>query len=58
MDSIRAKEILNSNNSIEVLYRGEPVWIENVKDTNTAVITNLDNKRTEEVPVYLLVEKS
>lgn len=56
MDSIRAKEIISSGDVIQVLYQGSPVWLENVKDNNTAEVTRLDRKDKIEVPVYLLVE--
>ncbi|KNY29174.1 H-type small acid-soluble spore protein [Pseudobacteroides cellulosolvens] len=56
MDSIRAKEIISSGKLIQVLYQGSPVWLENVKDNNTAEVTRLDRKDKIEVPVYLLVE--
>jgi small acid-soluble spore protein H (minor) len=56
LDSDRAKQIVNSAANIEVLYHGSPVWIENVKDTNTAEVTYLETHETAEVPVYKLVE--
>jgi small acid-soluble spore protein H (minor) len=56
LDSIRAKEIISSGDVIQVLYQGSPVWLENVKDNNTAEVTRLDRKDKIEVPVYLLVE--
>ncbi|HEY9060523.1 MAG TPA: H-type small acid-soluble spore protein [Pseudobacteroides sp.] len=56
MDSIRAKEIISSGDVIQVLYQGSPVWLENVKENNTAEVTRLDRKDKIEVPVYLLVE--
>lgn len=56
MDSIRAKEIISSGDVIQVLYQGSPVWLENVKDNNTAEVTRMDRKDKIEVPVYLLVE--
>ena len=56
MDTIRAKQIMQSKDNIQVLYRGAPVWIENIKDNNTAEVTTLDKKSRIDVPVYLLVE--
>jgi small acid-soluble spore protein H (minor) len=56
LNSIRAKEIISSGDVIQVLYQGSPVWLENVKDNNTAEVTRLDRKDKIEVPVYLLVE--
>lgn len=62
MDYKRAKEILNNKTgSIEVLYQGEPVWLEDVKDTNTASVRYIEShditeQDTIEVPVYKLIE--
>ncbi len=56
MDTIRAKEIMKSQDNVQVLFRGIPVWLENINENNTATVMRLDNKQKEEVPVYLLVE--
>lgn len=57
MDTKRAKEIINdSNNTIQVLYQGSPVWLESIKDNNTAVISFIENHNKEEVLIYKLVE--
>lgn len=57
MDTKRAKEIINdSNNTIQVLYQGSPVWLESIKDNNTAVISFIENNNKEEVLIYKLVE--
>ncbi|WP_163192980.1 H-type small acid-soluble spore protein [Clostridium thermarum] len=57
MDIKRAKEILeNTGDTIQVLYQGAPVWLENIKDNNTAVVSFIENHRKEEVPIYKLVE--
>jgi small acid-soluble spore protein H (minor) len=58
LDSKRACEIMKSPGSIQVLYQGQPVWLENVKENNVAVVTEMDRKERIEVPVYLLVENS
>jgi H-type small acid-soluble spore protein len=59
VDTTRAKEILNNRgNTIQVLYNGSPVWLEDVTDVNTAVVSYIENHRKEEVPVYKLVENS
>jgi H-type small acid-soluble spore protein len=58
MDSYRAKQIMDSQDTIEVLYLNSPVWIENVTENNLAQVTYLDNKQKDEVPVYKLVENS
>ncbi len=58
MDSKRAKEILKSSETIEVLFHGTPVWIENVNDNNSAEITYLETQQKKDVPVYKLVENN
>lgn len=58
MDAVRAKRIIDSPDTVEVLYQGSPVWIENVKDNNTAEVTILEGKDKVQVPVYMLVEKN
>lgn len=58
LDSTRAKQILNSNETIEVLYNDSPVWIENVMDNNVARVRFLDSDKTQELPVYELVENN
>jgi small acid-soluble spore protein H (minor) len=56
LDVTRARQIVQSGNSIEVLHRGSPIWIEKVLDNNTAEISYPGDDRKEIVPVYLLVE--
>lgn len=58
MDVNRAKQIMQSKDSIQVLHRGSPVWIDKVMDDNTAEVTYFESNRKETVPVYLLVENS
>lgn len=58
MDSKRAKQILQSSESIEVLYNGSPVWLENVKENNTADVTDINSQQKETVPVNLLIERN
>ena len=58
LDSTRAKQIISSKDKIEVLYQGSPVWIESIKDNNTAEITNIDSQERIDVPVYKLVENN
>ncbi|HOQ01428.1 MAG TPA: H-type small acid-soluble spore protein [Acetivibrio clariflavus] len=57
MDSKRAKQIMESKGVIEVLYQGDPVWIENVLDDNTVQVSNLQTNVKQDVPVNMLVEK-
>lgn len=58
MDTERANQIINSRESVQVLYRGSPVWLEKVRDNNTVEVTQMDSKKRLEVPAYLLVENS
>jgi H-type small acid-soluble spore protein len=56
MDEQRVKEIMNSKGVIEVLYQGSQVWIDAVKDNNTALVHYISNNKKDEVPVYKLIE--
>jgi small acid-soluble spore protein H (minor) len=58
MDMKRARQILDSADTIEVLHSGSPVWIESLKpDNNTAIVKPLDGRgAAREVPVTELVE--
>jgi len=59
MDNKRANEILhNTKGTIEVLYQGSPVWLEDVKSNNNAVVSNIDTHEKSEVPIYKLVENT
>jgi H-type small acid-soluble spore protein len=59
LDSIRARQIILAPETVQVLYQGSPVWIENVKSNNLAEVTRLDSTKDKvEVPVYMLVENS
>ncbi|MBO8127924.1 MAG: H-type small acid-soluble spore protein [Peptococcaceae bacterium] len=58
MDFKRAQEIVNSEETIEVLNNGVPVWIENLNPAkNTATVRPLEGPEiVREVPVTELVE--
>jgi H-type small acid-soluble spore protein len=56
LDDIRAKEIVASTGVIEVLYQGAQVWIDQIKENNTAMVHYISNNKKEEVPIYKLVE--
>jgi H-type small acid-soluble spore protein len=58
MDSEHAKDIIESHGVIEVKYHNSPVWIEQVKDDQTAEVTVLDTNERMEVPVSELMEDS
>lgn len=56
MDFSRVKEIINSENTIEVLYNNQPIWINNLDPhDHTAQVTDADEKSMN-VPVEDLVE--
>lgn len=53
----RAEEIFNSANKIEVFYRNDPVWIDNIDPNKDNVdITLLQTNTTLNVPVWDLRE--
>lgn len=57
MNVSRAKEIINSPNSVEVLYNNIKVWLENVDEAKEVVyVKNLGNNEKIEVPVECLNE--
>jgi H-type small acid-soluble spore protein len=56
MDEQRAKEIMNSKGVIEVLYQGAQVWIDAVKENNTALVHYISNNKKDEIPIYKLIE--
>lgn len=59
LDTKRAKEILNNTKgAIQVLYQGSPVWLEDVKENNSAVVSYIESHERVEVPVYKLVENN
>jgi len=50
MDVGRAKQIVDSPETIEVLYQGVPVWIQNVNEGNeTARVYTRENPDDEKV---------
>ncbi len=55
MNSARVKEILASSDSIEVRFKGSPVWIESL-DGDRAKVQAIDSKRRFEVMIHQLVE--
>lgn len=58
LDSIRAKEILNTTNMVNVTYNGTPIYIESINDhKGTANIHPLDQtKNIQVVPLTDLIE--
>jgi len=58
LDTKRAKEIFQSPDVISVLYQGSPVWIQNVKEDNTAEVTYLGDNTNLQVPINLLEESN
>ncbi|HOP93360.1 MAG TPA: H-type small acid-soluble spore protein [Acetivibrio thermocellus] len=57
MDAARAQQIIESDQVIEVLHKGSPVWIEKVMDNNMAHVSYIHTKEEKDVPLYMLVEK-
>jgi small acid-soluble spore protein H (minor) len=58
MDVERARQIIESDGVIEVLYQGSPVWIEKILDNNQAQVSDIKTNKVNEVPLYMLVEKN
>ncbi|MCL6590890.1 MAG: H-type small acid-soluble spore protein [Firmicutes bacterium] len=57
MDYERIKDIIESHGVIEVRYQNSPVWIEQIKDKETAEVTLLDTKERMEAPISELTER-
>lgn len=55
MDSVRAKQILDSQNTYDVKLEGSSVWIENVDVENGTATVSIGNN-TQTVPVEKLQE--
>ncbi|MGI5920536.1 MAG: H-type small acid-soluble spore protein [Syntrophomonadaceae bacterium] len=55
MNSSRVKQIIDSPNFIEVLYKGSPVLIQNI-DGNRVQIQDMNAEETYEVSANDLVE--
>lgn len=60
MNNKRAREIMESPETINVTYNGEMIYIQNVDDTNdTARVYPLNNPEAEQdVPLRMLKEES
>jgi H-type small acid-soluble spore protein len=56
VDSIRAKQIIESHGVIAVNYHNSPVWIEQIKDQDKVEVTTLDTNQRMEVPMEQLIE--
>ncbi len=56
MDLKRAEEIISSEKKIEVVFRDNPVWLEDVMDGEKVYVTVIGSCQTMEVPVADLVE--
>ncbi len=53
----RAEEILNSPAQFEVLYQGEPVWINSLDQSKqTADVTLSDSNKRKDIHVHELIE--
>jgi H-type small acid-soluble spore protein len=58
MDNRRAREIITSPETIQVLYQDTPVWLVNVKDNNVVEVSRPGGQGKMNVPVYMLVENN
>ncbi len=56
MNSQRARQILQSPETIYVTYKNIPVWIDEVKNDNRAGIRDMNSNTSLEVPVDELLE--
>lgn len=57
MDKNRAKEIINSDRDVEVLYNNFPVWLKKVEGKKDLVeVEDMINNKTIKVPASELVE--
>lgn len=54
----RVEEILNSSQNIEVLYNGQPIWIEDINKTNSTAKVKMmgSNQILNNIPVVDLKE--
>ncbi|QXM06280.1 H-type small acid-soluble spore protein [Crassaminicella indica] len=53
----RAKEIINSKDHLEVLYKGNSVWLENINtNTQMSTVRVLENNEIITIPVSELRE--
>ena len=57
MDVERARQIIESDGVIEVLYQGSPVWIEKILDNNQAQVSDIKPIKLMKY-LYMLVEKN
>lgn len=57
MEIKRIYEILNNKEKVEIEYRSRPVWIQNLEDSNTAMVGFVDSFDEMKVDIKDLVEK-
>ena len=58
MNTSRVIDIIESSDTIEVLYNGIPVWLESVGSDNMVAVTNLKTRTSDTVPANQLFEKN
>lgn len=56
MDIDRAKQILQSTEKIQVLFQGQPVWIDALYADQFAEVSFLDSRERRQIPVNKLEE--
>ena len=57
MEIKRIYEILNNKEKVEVEYNSRPVWIQNLEDSDTAIVGFIDNFDELKVNIRDLIEK-
>jgi len=57
MDYLRAREIFNNNNVVDVFYENEPVWIQEIND-NIAKVGYVNKSVTQDVYLEDLYERN
>ncbi len=57
MEIKRIYEILNNKEKVEIEYNSRPVWIQNLEDSDTAIVGFIDNFDEMEVNIRDLIEK-
>ncbi len=57
MEVKRIYEILNNKEKVEVEYKSRPVWIQNLENSNEAIVGFVDNFEERKVNIKELIEK-
>lgn len=57
MEIKRVYEILNNKEKVEIEYKSRPVWIQNLANTNEAIVGFIDNFEEKKIDIKELIEK-